>query len=129
MKRMKQDFTDDALLSDAEPQTAPLSKDRLAAIRNELPEEDMLCDLAELYKLFGDSTRVKILCALFESELRVCDIAEVLGMGQSAISHQLRLLKGAKLVKARRDGKTVCYSLSDDHVRTIIGMGMDHLCE
>ena len=98
-------------------------------VRQALPQEDTLCALAELYRLFGDSTRVKILCALFEAELCVGDIAEVLGMGQSAISHQLRLLKSAKLVKARRTGKTVMYALADEHVRTIIGMGMEHLNE
>ena len=106
-----------------------LPESNLHAIREKMPREDMLCDLAELYQLFGDSTRVKILCALFESALCVRDIAEVLGMGQSAISHQLRLLKSAKLVKSRRDGKTVYYTLADDHVRTIIGMGMEHLCK
>ena len=101
----------------------------LSQVSAGMPEEEMLYDLAELYKVFGDSTRIKILYALFESELCVCDIAGVLSMTQSAISHQLRVLKQAKLVKFRREGKTVFYSLSDDHVRTIIGMGMDHLCE
>lgn len=101
----------------------------LSAVNAGMPDEEMLYDLAELYKVFGDSTRIKILYALFESELCVCDIARVLSMTQSAISHQLRVLKQAKLVKFRREGKTIFYSLSDDHVRTIIGMGMDHLCE
>ncbi len=94
-----------------------------------MPDEEILCDLAELYKMFGDSTRIKILYVLFEAELCVCDIAELLNMTQSAISHQLRVLKQAKLVKFRRDGKTVFYSLADDHVRTIINMGLEHLCE
>lgn len=89
----------------------------------------MLYDLAELYKVFGDSTRIKILYVLFEAEMCVCDIAQLLGMTQSAISHQLRVLKANKLVKFRRDGKTVFYSLADNHVRTIIDMGMEHLCE
>ena len=94
-----------------------------------MPDEEMLYDLAELYKVFGDSTRIKILYALFESELCVCDIARVLSMTQSAISHQLRLLKESKLVRNRRDGKTVYYSLADDHVRTVINQGMDHILE
>ena len=95
----------------------------------EMPEEEKLYDLAELFKIFGDSTRIRILYVLFEAEMCVCDIAEVLGMTQSAISHQLRLLKQAKLVKNRRDGKTIYYSLADDHVRTIIYQGMEHVEE
>ena len=94
-----------------------------------MPAEDQLYDLAELFKVFGDSTRIKILYALFEAEMCVCDIAQLLGMTQSAISHQLRVLKGAKLVRNRRDGKTVFYALADDHVRTIIGQGMNHITE
>jgi len=94
-----------------------------------MPDEELLYDLAELYKVFGDSTRIKILYVLFEAEMCVCDIAQLLGMTQSAISHQLRVLKGSKLVKNRRDGKTVFYSLADDHVRTILGQGMDHITE
>jgi len=94
-----------------------------------MPREEKLYDLAELFKMFGDSTRIRILYVLFESEMCVCDIAELLKMTQSAISHQLRLLKQAKLVKNRREGKTVYYSLADDHVRTIINQGMDHIEE
>ena len=86
-------------------------------------------DLAELFKVFGDSTRIKILYVLFESELCVCDIAQLLGMTQSAVSHQLRILKSNKLVKFRREGKTVFYSLDDDHVRSILSLGMEHLDE
>ena len=86
-------------------------------------------DLAELFKVFGDSTRIKILYALFEAELCVCDIAQLLGLTQSAVSHQLRILKTNRLVKPRKDGKTVFYSLSDDHVRKIIAQGMDHIKE
>ena len=85
----------------------------LSKIKDILPEEEILYDLAELYKVFGDSTRIKILYALFESELCVCDIANVLEMTQSAISHQLRVLKNNKLVKYRREGKTIIYSLAD----------------
>ena len=101
----------------------------IKTVISDMPDEELLYDLAELYKIFGDSTRIKILYVLFEAELCVCDIAELLGMTQSAISHQLRVLKQSKLVKFRREGKTMYYSLADDHVRTIIGMGMEHLCE
>lgn len=98
-------------------------------VEERLPDDEVLYDLAELFKMFGDSTRIKILYALFASELCVCDIAQLLGLTQSAISHQLRILKSGKLVKFRREGKTVYYSLADDHVRSIIGQGMDHVCE
>ena len=98
-------------------------------VKEDMPDEIMLYDLAELYKVFADSTRIKILYCLFEAEMCVCDIAQLLGMTTSAISHQLRVLKQSKLVKFRREGKTVFYSLSDDHVRTIIGMGMEHISE
>ncbi len=98
-------------------------------VKKDMPDEIMLYDLAELYKVFADSTRIKILYCLFEEEMCVCDIAQLLSMTTSAISHQLRVLKQAKLVKFRREGKTVFYSLSDDHVRTIIGMGMEHISE
>ena len=93
------------------------------------PNDDLLMDLAELYKVFGDSTRIRILYLLFEEEMCVCDIAQVLDISQSAISHQLRILKQAKLVKFRRDGKSIIYSLADDHVRLIINQGMEHLTE
>jgi len=94
-----------------------------------LPPEEALYDLAELYKVFGDSTRIKILYVLFESEMCVCDIAETLGMSISAISHQLRVLKNSRLVSFRREGKTIIYSLADDHVRTILDQGMEHIGE
>ncbi|MCI8648655.1 MAG: helix-turn-helix transcriptional regulator [Anaerotruncus sp.] len=94
-----------------------------------MPDEEILCDLAELFKVFGDSTRIKILYVLFESEMCVCDIAQLLNMTQSAISHHLRTLKQSKLVKYRRDGKTVFYSLADGHVRTIINQGIEHVAE
>lgn len=106
-----------------------LGKEELEQIKDILPEEEILYDLAELYKVFGDSTRIKILYALFESELCVCDIAKILGMTQSAISHQLRVLKNNKLVKYRRDGKTIIYSLADGHVRTILDQGLEHIEE
>ena len=98
-------------------------------VEKDLPEDEVLYDLAELFKMFADSTRVKILYALFESELCVCDIAKVLNLTQSAVSHQLRILKGGKLVKYRREGKVVFYSLADEHVRSIIELGMDHISE
>ena len=101
----------------------------LAHVRMDMPDEGLLYDLAELFKVFGDSTRVRILVALFESQMCVCDIAALLNMSQSAISHQLRILKQARLVRARREGKTVFYALADDHVRAIIGQGMDHITE
>lgn len=101
----------------------------IGAVRPEMPVDEKLYDLAELFKIFGDTTRIRILYVLFEAEMCVCDIAEVLQMTQSAISHQLRLLKQAKLVRNRREGKTVYYALADDHVRTIIGQGMEHIEE
>ena len=94
-----------------------------------MPDDETLYDLAELFKVFGDSTRIKILYALFEAELCVCDISKLLGLTQSAVSHQLRVLKSSRLVKFRRDGKTVFYSLADDHVRKIIAQGMEHVSE
>ncbi len=94
-----------------------------------MPEEDNLYDLAELFKVFGDSTRIKIIWALFESEMCVCDIAYLLNMTQSAISHQLRVLKASKLVRNRRSGKTVYYSLADSHIKQIFEMGMEHIAE
>ena len=96
----------------------------LEKVAPEMPDEERLYDLAELFKVFGDTTRIRILYVLFESEMCVCDIAALLNMTQSAISHQLRILKQARLVRSRRDGKTVFYSLDDDHVRTVIGQGI-----
>ena len=98
-------------------------------VLGEMPADETLYDLAELFKVFGDSTRIKILYALFEAELCVCDIAQLLSVSQPAVSHQLRVLKANKLVKARKEGKNVFYSLSDDHVRRIIGQGMEHIGE
>ena len=103
--------------------------DRLEKVRAGLPDEDELYDLAELFKVFGDSTRIRILFVLFEAEVCVCDLAQVLNMTQSAISHQLRILKQSKLVKSRREGKSVFYSLADSHVRTIIAQGREHITE
>ncbi|SDZ85972.1 ArsR family transcriptional regulator [Lachnospiraceae bacterium NK3A20] len=103
--------------------------DKVAKINRQMPDEDELYDLAELFKVFGDSTRIRILFALFEEDICVCDLAETLGMTQSAVSHQLKILKQAKLVSSRRDGRQVIYYLSDDHVRTIIEMGKEHIEE
>ncbi len=93
------------------------------------PADEYLYELADIFKVFGDSTRIKILFALFESELCVGDLARLLGLSQSAVSHQLKTLKEAKLVKFRREGKIIFYSLDDDHVRTILSMGMEHVEE
>ena len=101
----------------------------LKIVNETIPAETALYDLAELFKIFGDSTRIRILYVLFEAEVCVCDLAEALNMTQSAISHQLRILKQNKLVKSRREGKSVFYSLADDHVRTIIDQGREHIEE
>ena len=104
-------------------------EDIIDKVNQEMPEEEILYDLAELFKIFGDSTRIKILYVLLEAEMCVCDIAQLLNMNQSAISHQLRVLKQSQLVKFRREGKTVFYSLADGHVRTILRQRMEHLAE
>lgn len=106
------------------------SHDDIVERMNEtMPDETELYDLAELFKVFGDLTRIRILFVLFNAEICVCDIAETLGMTQSAISHQLRILKQSKLVKSRREGKSIFYSLADDHVKTIIAQGREHIEE
>ena len=97
----------------------------LKNIHEKMPNETELYDLAELFKVFGDSTRIRILFVLFEAEVCVCDLAAALNMTQSAISHQLKILKQSRLVKSRRDGKSIYYSLADDHVRTMIAQGQD----
>lgn len=94
-----------------------------------MPDEELLYELADLFKVFGDTTRIKILYALMEQDLCVADLAEIIGASQSAVSHQLRTLKQARLVKFQRDGKNVIYSLSDDHVYTVLAQGMTHICE
>ena len=104
-------------------------EDTVNRLLEEMPAEEDLYDLAELFKVFGDSTRIKILYALFGAELCVGDLAKLLGMSQTAVSHQLRVLRTNKLVKGRKEGKIVFYSLADDHVRTILGQGMDHVDE
>ena len=104
-------------------------EDMIQKVKKLLPEEELIKELADFYKVFGDATRLKILCVLLESEMCVCDLAELLEMTQSAISHQLRVLKQMKLVKNRREGKTVYYSLADGHIQNIISQGMEHIQE
>jgi ArsR family transcriptional regulator len=106
-----------------------IHEDIVNKVRERMPEEETFYDLGDLFKVFGDSTRVKILWALDEAEMCVCDIAALLGMTQSAISHQLRVLKQAKLVRNRKDGKVVYYSLDDEHVRLIFDQGLAHINE
>ena len=106
-----------------------IHEERVRFVEQHMPDEEKLYDLAELFKVFGDSTRIRILFVLFEAEVCVCDLAKALNMTQSAISHQLRILKQNKLVKSRRDGKSIFYSLADEHVRTIIDQGREHIEE
>ena len=106
-----------------------IHEDIVNQVRDKMPQEESLYDLAELFKVFGDSTRIRILWALHETEMCVCDIAVLLNMTQSAISHQLRVLKQANLVKNRKEGKVVYYSLVDDHVREIFDQGLIHINE
>lgn len=106
-----------------------IHKEIVDMVKTKLPKEENLYDLAELFKVFGDSTRIKILSALFESEMCVCDIAYLLNMTPSAISHQLRILKQARLIKNRRDGKIVFYSLDDGHIKQIFDQGLNHINE
>ena len=101
----------------------------IEVVKQKMPQEEKLYDLAELFKVFGDTTRVKIISALFEAEMCVCDIAELLSMTPSAISHQLRVLRQARLVKHRKEGKVVFYSLDDEHIKTIFNQGLEHILE
>jgi ArsR family transcriptional regulator len=110
-------------------ESVEIHRELLDIVQETMPEETELYDLAELFKVFGDSTRIRILFVLFEAEVCVCDLAEALHMTQSAISHQLKILKQSRLVKSRREGKSVFYSLSDDHVRSIIDQGREHIEE
>lgn len=104
-------------------------EDVVRKVLEQQPDDEILYDLAELFKVFGDSTRIKILYSMFETELCVNDIAKLLNLSQSSVSHQLRILKSSKLVKFRREGKSIFYSLDDEHVRAIISMGMEHVEE
>nr|WP_194191795.1 metalloregulator ArsR/SmtB family transcription factor [Clostridium chrysemydis] len=106
-----------------------IHEDVVNEVKDKLPKEETLYDLAELFKVFGDTTRIKIICALYEAEMCVCDLAVLLNMTQSAISHQLRTLKANRLVKFRRSGKVVYYSLDDEHIMKIFNQGLDHVSE
>ena len=106
-----------------------IHEDLVSEVKNKLPEDEVLYDLAEFFKVFGDSTRIKIICALFENEMCVCDLAALLGVTQSAISHQLRTLKAARLVRYRREGKVVYYTLDDEHIKHIYDEGLRHITE
>ena len=103
--------------------------DLVSSVRARLPEENRMQDLAELFKIFGDTTRIRILFVLFESEMCVCDLASLLGMSQSAVSHQLQILRQSDLVKWRRDGKVIYYSLDDEHVNNLFYQGLVHVNE
>ena len=106
-----------------------IHKEVVENVKNKVPKEETLYDLAELFKVFGDSTRIKIICSLFESEMCVCDLSVLLNISQSAISHQLRVLKSARLVKLRRAGKVIYYSLDDEHIKQIFDAGLHHITE
>ncbi|MDI9513591.1 MAG: winged helix-turn-helix transcriptional regulator [Clostridiaceae bacterium] len=106
-----------------------MDKELVENVRQKMPDEELLYDLAEFFKVFGDSTRIKIIWALFEADMCVCDIAKLLNMSQSAISHQLRVLKNSRLVRYKKSGKTVYYSLNDDHIERIFELGMEHIME
>ncbi|MCR4944669.1 MAG: metalloregulator ArsR/SmtB family transcription factor [Clostridium sp.] len=106
-----------------------IHEDKVREISETIPSDEVLYDLAEFFKVFGDSTRIKIICALFKSEMCVCDLAALLNVSQSAISHQLRTLKIARLVRYRREGKVVYYSLDDEHIKHIFDEGLRHITE
>jgi DNA-binding transcriptional ArsR family regulator len=117
-------------MSEAEEKNEQTARDDIVTkVLEQQPDDEILYDLAELFKVFGDSTRIKILYSMFETELCVNDIAKLLNLSQSSVSHQLRILKSSKLVKFRREGKSVYYSLDDEHVRAILSMGMEHVEE
>lgn len=106
-----------------------IHEDIVNQVKEHIPEDETLFELADLFKVLGDTTRIKILCALLENSMCVCDIAALLGMTQSAISHQLRVLKQARLVKFKREGKVVYYTLDDEHVKSIFDQGLIHISE
>ena len=117
------------VISDIICDTPEPHEDVIEKVRETMPDDDTLIDLAELFKVFGDSTRIKILSALSAKELCVCDLSTAVGMSSSAVSHQLKILKNASLVSFRREGKTVFYFLADDHVNTILKQGLEHVNE
>ncbi|MCR4578733.1 MAG: metalloregulator ArsR/SmtB family transcription factor [Treponema sp.] len=106
-----------------------IHEDKVAAVKQTFPEDEVLFDLSDFYKIFGDTTRVKILYALDKSELCVCDISALLGMSVSAVSHQLRTLRESDLVRTKREGKVIYYSLADEHVKSILECGLEHILE
>lgn len=106
-----------------------IHEQKVEKVKKQMPDEEILYDLADVYKIFGDTTRIKILCTLFEDEMCVCDIAATINMTQSAVSHQLRILKQARLIKYRKEGKVVYYSLDDNHVKSIFNEGLNHIME
>lgn len=106
-----------------------IHEDIVKKVKSTFLKDEMIFDLADFYKIFGDTTRVKILYALDKSELCVCDISALLGMSLSAVSHQLKILRDSNLVKTKRDGKVIYYSLSDDHVKSILECGIEHISE
>ena len=106
-----------------------IHEETVKSVQKGMPDDDVLIDVSEIFKVFSDYTRIKILCALMQAEMCVCDISFLLGMTKSSVSHQLRILKQSNLVKYRRDGRVVFYSLADDHVRTIFSSGMEHAIE
>jgi len=117
------------LIMEEKTEYITINKETANEIENKMPEESKLYELADLFKVFGDSTRIKILYVLFENEMCVYDIANILNMTQSAISHQLRILKQNRLVRFRKEGKTVLYTLADEHVFTILRQGIEHVEE
>ena len=123
------DVRDIDKINDEKCEVTLIHEDNVKKAINELPDDELIADLSDMFKIFGDQTRVKILMALESGELCVCDIAAVMNMSQSAISHQLRVLKQSNIVKTRREGKVVYYSISDDHVKEIFDMAMVHVQE
>jgi len=116
-------------MSDSLKDILVVHEDIVLKVKQNQPEEETLYNLADFFKVFADSTRIRILYALMEGELCVSDMSSILNMNQSAISHQLRILKDAKLVRYRREGKIIVYSLDDDHIRTLLSVGMSHIEE
>lgn len=122
-------YRGETMTEEFEQELSVIHQDVIDKVKDDLPADEILYDLAELFKVFGDSTRIKIICALFEKELCVGDLSAVLNVSQSAVSHQLRTLKQARLVKFRRDGKVIYYSLDDDHIKNIFDAGYQHVNE
>lgn len=110
-------------------ETIQVHQDVVTHVKSCMPEEEPVYEVSELFKVFGDSTRARIICALNISEMCVCDLSEVLGMSQSAISHQLRILKQARIVRNRREGKSVIYSLADNHIHKLFQVAFEHIME